>query len=140
MARKKAVTWSFPQAVVVEVHDADTVILDVIHEFDIGFNDTSTIKRRRSFRLYLGGKFGLNARELIQEGGPEAQVHLAARLPVGTVLRLESVKNDKFGGRFDAILFDGEVNVCEELVTQQWAAPWDGTGERPIPPWPRTIA
>lgn len=124
-------TWSFDRADVVRVIDADNLELDVVQ--DCGFNDTLT--RRRSFRL-----FGVNARELDDPGGLAAYEHLRALLPAGTSVRLGSVKNDKFGGRFDAVvtLPDGR-DLAMLLVGQQWASPWNGRGPKPVPPWPRTV-
>jgi hypothetical protein len=83
--------WSFAKAFVVKITDGDTVELDV----DLGFE----ITRRASFRL-----LGLNARELHDPGGREAKMNLTLLLPMGSAVLLTSVKNDKFGGRYDAIL------------------------------------
>jgi endonuclease YncB( thermonuclease family) len=114
-------------AIVVTVHDGDTLTLGV----DLGFDLRDTVP----FRL-----LGCNARELSQEGGPEARDHLAALLPPFARVKIASVKPDKFGGRYDAavLLADG-TDVVAQLVDQQWAAAWDGTGTKPVPPWPRTV-
>lgn len=79
-------------ATVVRVIDGDTAILDV----DLGFR---TWRRGGSFRVAA-----INARELHAEGGPEARDHLAALLPVGTVVTLTSVRPDKYGERYDALI------------------------------------
>lgn len=116
-------------AIVSRAVDGDTVILDV----DLGFR---MWLRTQSFRL-----IGCNAREHTQPGGREAAAHLAELLPAGTVVSLTSIKDDKFGGRYDAkiTLATGE-DLTQLLVSQQWAAAWNGIGVKPVPPWPRTLA
>jgi micrococcal nuclease len=113
------------QAKVNRVIDGDTVVLDV----DLGFNIWLA---GNSFRL-----LGCNARELHEPGGKEARENLKARLPVGTRVTILSVKVDKYGGRYDAKILCGDVDLVKELIALEWAAPWDGTGERALPPWPR---
>lgn len=129
-------SWDFPRADVVSIHDGDTLDLDIVSTVDIGFNDTITTTRRRNFRL-----FGCNANELTDPGGIEARDNLRAMLPIGTQLRLASVKDDKYGGRFDAILWAGtpgnEYNVVQKLIDTHWAVAWNGNGTKPKPPWPR---
>jgi len=115
-------------AIVEHVHDGDTVTLDV----DLGF-DTS---RMTNFRL-----FGCNARELRDPGGPEAREHLAQLLPVGSRVKIASVRPDKYGNRYDAaVTMPDGTDLVTQLVATQWAAAWDGTGVRPLPPWPRTVS
>lgn len=115
------------RATVVSVHDGDTLTLDV----DLGFFVHVVVP----FRLA-----GINARELAQPGGPEARDHLAMLLPAGAVVTVASIKPDKFGGRWDAaITCDIFGDLAAELVASQWAAAWDGTGPKPVPPWPRTV-
>jgi endonuclease YncB( thermonuclease family) len=137
-----AKTWDFPRADVLVVHDGDTVDLNVTFTatIDAGFNQaiTTTSTQPHSFRL-----FGCNANELADPGGPEARDNLAAMLPIGTRLRLSSVKDDKFGGRYDAVLWardmltGEEYNVVQRLIDTHWAVPWNGNGAKPKPPWPR---
>lgn len=121
-------TFQYP-ASVVRVIDGDTLILDV----DLGFN---VWVRNQSFRL-----LGLNAREKSEAGGREAKEHLAALVPPGTPVTLTSVKPDKFGGRYDALL--GLANgrdLAETLIAEGWAAAWDGNGTKPSPTWPRPMS
>lgn len=129
-------TWSFPRADVVRVIDGDNVELAVTYDIDLGFNDRQVITRPRSFRL-----FGVNLREKSQPGGMEARALIESMLPVGMQVSLRSVKNDKFGGRFDAIVIlpDG-TNLNQWLVVNDWAASWNGQGPKPVPPWPRPVA
>jgi endonuclease YncB( thermonuclease family) len=113
-------------AVVERVIDPDGLGLAV----DLGFDTW----HRGSFRL-----LGCNARELSQLGGREAAANLAALLPVGTQVTIRSVKPDKFGGRYLAVvtLPDGS-DLVSTLIAEGWAAAWNGTGTKPVPPWPRS--
>jgi endonuclease YncB( thermonuclease family) len=124
------------EAVVVRVIDGDTLELNV----DLGFKTW----RIGSFRLA-----GINAREKSQPGGAEAKAHLVQLLPAGKKLLISSIKVDKYGDRYDCwASFALEeppgqvqrVSLQSYLVANQWAAWWDGSGERKIPSWPRVIA
>lgn len=116
------------RAQIVRVVDGDTVIADV----DLGFN---CWVREQSFRIC-----GINAREKDEPGGAAAARNLAQILTPGTAVTLISVKPDKFGGRYDAYLRLGDgSDVSATLIETQWAAAWSGRGEKPVPPWPRTI-
>jgi endonuclease YncB( thermonuclease family) len=108
--------------------DGDTVEVFV----DQGFG---TARPKQSFRI-----LGINAREEGQPGGPEAAAHLAELLPVNTRVIVNSVKPDKYGDRYDGkiTLPDGR-DLSSVLIAEQWAAPWNGQGTKPVPPWPRTI-
>lgn len=80
---------------------------------------------------------GANAAELGTPGGAAARDNLRAILPDGTKLLLRSVAWDKYGGRIDADVIYDNTDMVAELVADDWLAPWDGTGPRPVPPWPR---
>ena len=112
-------------ATVEDVYDADTVRLNV----DLGFDHT---QRRVSLRLH-----GCNARELSEPGGMEARNFLRNLLPAGTAVLIRSVKDDKYGGRYNALLSlpDGR-DVVSLLLKAGYVAEWDGTGPRPVPAWP----
>lgn len=114
------------RAVVVRVVDGDTVVLDV----DLGF---ATWLRAQSFRLA-----GCNAIELAKPGGREARDHLRELLPLGGAVTITSVRPDKYGGRYDAVvtLPDGS-DLVSALVAGGWVSPWRGAGAAPVPPWPR---
>jgi endonuclease YncB( thermonuclease family) len=122
-------------AVVRDVHDGDTITVDI----DLGLG---VWKHGASLRLY-----GCNARELKDPGGAEARDNLAALLPVGSRIIVRSYKpgrdlpEDKYGGRYDATvaLPDGR-DLVTLLIAGQWVSPWNGKGARPVPPWPRTAA
>jgi endonuclease YncB( thermonuclease family) len=113
-------------AVITRIHDGYTVTVNLDMGRRIWVIDAP-------HRLY-----GCNARELKDPGGVEARDHLAALLPIGAQVTLRSIKPDKFWGRYDAsiTLPDGR-DLVTLLVAEHWAAPWDGRGERPVPPWPR---
>lgn len=116
------------RAVVERVVDGDTVRLTV----DLGFDTWHT----GCFRL-----LGLAARELDQPGGPEARDHLAELLPVGARVSVQSVKVDKYGGRYNAaVTLPGGTPLAGLLIDTGWAAPWSGRGVAPLPPWPRLPA
>lgn len=115
-------------AVVQRVIDGDSLKLNV----DLGFN---TWKQNQSFRL-----LGCNARELSQPGGKEARDNLHAMLPVGTEVTVRSVKADKYGDRFDADISLNNASVVATLILDGWATRWDGQGEKPVPPWPRSAS
>lgn len=114
------------RAMVVRVIDGDTIVLDV----DLGF---TTWLRGQSFRLA-----GCNAAELSEPGGKEARDHLRALLPAGAKVTITSVKPDKYGGRYLAVVHLPDMtDLVESLIAEGWASPWQGAGARPVPPWPR---
>lgn len=114
------------RAVMARVVDGDTVIVDL----DLG---RGLWLRKAKHRLA-----GCNARESDDPGGPEARDNLAALLPVGSTVTLRSLKPYKYGDEYMAeiVLPDGR-ELVPLLIAEHWAAPWDGRGERPLPPWPR---
>lgn len=110
---------------VVACHDGDTLTALL----DLGFNLTLQMPVRL---------LGINARELAMPGGVEARDALAALLPPGTRIWVDSVSWDKYGGRIDGLvsLVDGQ-QLAELLIATGWAARWDGKGKAPTPIWPR---
>jgi micrococcal nuclease len=114
------------KATVVRIVDGDTVLLDL----DLGFYMVA----RMSCRLA-----GLNSIELNQPGGSAAKSYLASLLPVGSELIVNSVKPDKYAGRFDAYLTRGGTDINARMIADGYAAKWDGHGPRPVPPWPIPI-
>lgn len=131
-------------ATVLEVHDGDTIKVAIqlgrsrAHEQDLGFHiyvENHTLTLHLPIRM-----LGCNARELHEPGGVEARDNLIALLPAGTRVSLRTVAADKYGTRYDAAvtLPDGS-DLVTGLIAGQWAAAWDGSGVKPVPPWPRTI-
>lgn len=119
--------WTYPAVVAAPPHDGDTIYLDL----DMGL---SVWMRKVRLRLR-----GINARELTQPGGPNAQVNLAQMLPVGSPLTAVTVKSGKYDYEAVVTLPDGS-DLATVLVQGGWAAQWDGTGAKPLPPWPRGTA
>lgn len=129
--------WPVPapyvyNATVVNVHDGDTVNVTMsygFHRYD------SPVPIRL---------LGCNAAELATPGGKAARDNLVALLPPGTEVVLATATPDKYAPRVDAAVTFLQAGVPTDLVglliEQQWAAPWDGTGKAPVPPWPRTVA
>lgn len=120
-------------ATVLSVHDGDTIDVDVDHGFYVHQNPVPV-------RL-----LGCNAAELGTPGGDAARDNLVALLPAGTPIVLQTAKPDKFAPRWDAAVMyrgsDGRFHeLVDDLIAQQWASAWDGKGEKPVPPWPRTVA
>lgn len=124
-------------AVVVRVVDGDTINVVV----DRGMYEYSgSTDNPIPVRL-----LGCNAREHGTPGGDAAKANLEALLPVGTPVVLQTARPDKFAPRWDAAVMyrgaDGRFHeLVDDLIAQQWAAAWDGKGEKPLPPWPRTVA
>ena len=116
-------------AQVIDVHDGDSLRVYV----DRGMRDYSVW----AIRL-----LGCNARELSAPGGPEARDELMRRLPPGMAVVLATVKPDKYGERKDAAVYyttpDGVTHdLVADLIADNWAAAYDGSGPMPVPPWPR---
>ena len=121
-------------ATIVYVHDGDT--FDVV--VDRGTYDyTGSPAHPIPVRI-----LGLNARELAEPGGQEAQANLAGLLPVGSQVVLRTVKPDKYNPRWLAAvtfsLAGVDTDLAALLIGKGWAAPWDGNGPKPVPIWPRS--
>jgi endonuclease YncB( thermonuclease family) len=115
-------------ATVRRIIDGDTLTLDC----DLGFN---VWVLGQTFRL-----LGVNARELSDIGGREAQANLSALCPNGTPVMITSVKPDKYGGRYDcSITLSDGTDLAKRLIALYWAAAWNGSGTKPVPPWPRPV-
>jgi endonuclease YncB( thermonuclease family) len=111
------------KAVLVSVHDGDTVTLDV----DLGFHVTVRI----AARLY-----GINAPELSTFEGKTARVHLSdllgihpgvpAAVPEPLTIHTFKDPGDKYG-RWLAVLFNDSVgDVNQRMVTEGFAVAYDG--------------
>jgi endonuclease YncB( thermonuclease family) len=91
---------------------------------------------------------GINSIELADPGGPEAKQALADYL-YGADVVIQSIKPDKYSGRFDADVFVLQAaadtgyqtfDVGKHLIQMGFAVPWDGKGPKPKPVWPRVNA
>lgn len=117
--------WTYPRCTVVDVHDGDTLSVDIDCGQDIWI-------RRRSVRLA-----GIAARELSEPGGKEARDFVRSWLPDGTEVCVESTGWDKYAGRIDGIVhLPDSWTVQQRLLDAGFAAVWDGKGAQPKPPWP----
>lgn len=131
-------------ATVVAIHDGDTFDVDItlvpskshrrLADVDLGFNvhlvDRVGVRlERQSVRLY-----GCNAAELSTPAGKAALAFLETVLHISDVVTLVSHGWDKFGGRVDGqvTLPDGR-DLTAVMITAGQAAPWDGTGAKPVP-------
>ncbi len=113
-------------AVVRRVVDADTIVLDV----DLGFG---IWLRDQPFRLA-----GCNTRERSEPGGQEAYDYLTLLLPEGRPVLVRSIKHDKYGGRYNALVELPSIgDLTEYLIRWGFAARWNGRGSKPVPVWPR---
>jgi endonuclease YncB( thermonuclease family) len=80
---------------------------------------------------------GVNAREHSEPGGPEAAAHLAQLIgPLPAAVQLDVVKLDKYGRLLALVTTPAGVDVAHRMVTDGYAAPWDGNGKKPVPAWP----
>jgi len=101
------------RAWVVDVIDGDTVSVDV----DCGFHT----RVRMSCRLAK-----IDAPEKNTIAGQASKLFLGRILPAGTELVVDSITIDKYGGRFDAIVWKVETgeNIADVMVKNDHALPW----------------
>lgn len=111
-------------ATVLRVIDGDTLALDV----DLGFHTRSVMSCRVA---------GINCNELSEPLGHEAKALVQQLLPAGARVVVDSVRADKYAGRFDGrvTLPDGS-DLATQLIDAGLAVVWDGTGPRPLVPVP----
>src|SRR3954469_15181989 len=106
--RRKPTVWAYSACYVVNVHDADTLTVDI----DMGQGIWSLGKAVRLL--------GCAARELRDPGGPEAAAYVAELCPVGSLLRVDSHQWDKFGRLLGVVyLVDGRV-LQSHLIAEGW--------------------
>lgn len=130
------------QAVVTEVHDGDTVTVDLDtgrylhgHDKTLGLHlyvEGNHLHVHQALRLA-----GINAIELDQPGGPEARDHLEQMMPIGTAVTVTTWldSSDKYG-RILGLLTQPPWSFNQRMVDDGYAAPWNGQGPKPTPPWP----
>lgn len=132
------------RAVVVGIHDGDTITVDVVLarvgrskvDIDLGFHvhrgPHGLTLAKQPVRLK-----GCNAPELATDQGKQALAYLQTILKVGDTVTLLSHGVDKFGGRIDGeiTLPDGR-DLTRTMINSGFAAPWDGKGAKPLPAQP----
>lgn len=91
-------------ATVLNVHDGDTVALDL----DLGFG---THQMELRCRVY-----GINAPELSTQAGMIAAAFLRSLLPVGCKVTVKSHGWDKYGGRFDGEILTSSGEAVGPLM------------------------
>lgn len=139
MGEKMIVTtpakWTYPDSTLDHITDGDSFYANLAAGFDFGFHIIITGSAKQKFRLN-----GCNAAPLSTDSGKGAAAYLGSVLSSGP-FTLESIGPYKYGDEWMAVvtLADGITDVTTLMIAQQWAAPWDGNGKQPLPPWPRTI-
>lgn len=137
-------TWGPPayryEATVLEVHDGDTIRIDVDcnqpvrgHDRDLGFHlhiEAHRLRFHPSVRL-----LGINAPELATPAGVVARDYLAGLLPVGTsvIAATHLDENDKYGRLLASIELPDGRDASQLMIDSGNAAAWDGHGPKPVP-------
>lgn len=117
-------------AVVLKVHDGDTVTLDIDLRKYVAGKD-----RTLGFHIYLQSRglhlhnatrfYGINAPELATPEGKVAQVALAAQLPLGSIVELTTWLDpfDKYGRVLGRIVFGG-LDLNQWMLDNGFAVPY----------------
>lgn len=114
-------------ATIRRIVDGDTIVCDI----DMG------LRLGMEYKVRL---VGCNAHELATVAGKAARQNLMIRLPLDSQVILTLVKDYKYGGEFVAkVTLEDGTDLVQELITEQWAAAWNGNGPAPTPPWPRSV-
>ena len=129
---------------IVAVIDGDTIKVSIplarshAKDRDFGFHiyvERGWLVLHASIRL-----LGCNAAEHGTPGGDAATANLVGLLPVGMTVLLSTVAADKYS-RWDAgINLPDGTDLVQLLIAENWLAPWNGQGVKPVPPWPRPEA
>jgi len=123
------------------VHDGDSYTVDCDlgpiygHDRDLGMG-LRVFKRRLIARIHVRLAH-YNAAELGTPGGDAAYSAVADILTVGSDIGVRVLQPDNYGMRWDAevTLADGR-DLGELLYAEGWVAPYEGTGPKPVPPYP----
>jgi endonuclease YncB( thermonuclease family) len=127
--------YSYSDVRVLGVYDGDTARFELTSApVDVGFG----MFVRGSTGAFSCRILGYASRELKEPGGEEARYHLATLLGTGKDLIVESVRWDKYGGRFDGHVFRHYRTECiaHMMIDAGYGVPWNGKGIQPKPPWP----
>lgn len=106
------------RALVIDVHDGDTITVDV----DLGFNIRQTIPLRLT---------GINAPELGTVAGTASAAWLRNRLAGSNVIICTTKDRKEKYGRYLASVWVGEERINQSIVKAGHAVEWDGKGARP---------
>lgn len=107
---------------VVDVHDGDTVYLDI----DLGFDHLISAKDWNGHPRLACRVLGINAPELSTTAGKAAAQYAKNLLPVGTEVLVVSHGWDKFGGRFDgAIMLQDGSDFATLMLNAKQAVPYE---------------
>jgi endonuclease YncB( thermonuclease family) len=125
--------WTYP-GTLTDAIDGDTFRAELHRTVDIGFHVEMSAVLRQKFRLNRCNTAPTNT-----PSGKGAAAR-SEELLVSGVLTITSVGPYKFGDEWmaEVILPDGR-NLTDVLIAEQWAAPWNGRGTAPLPPWPRSV-
>jgi endonuclease YncB( thermonuclease family) len=135
-------TWGPYSAKIVDVHDGDTLFVDILlvpshahlhtADTDLGFNvhhvsGVGVVLERQSVRL-----LGCNAPELETQAGKDALAFILTVVSVDELVTLVSYGWDKYGGRIDGAITlpDGRV-LSQVMIDAGHAVAWDGLGVKP---------
>jgi len=102
----------------VSVTDGDTIVVDL----DLGFRLTL----RQNVRL-----LGIDAPEKGTVLGKAARATLLGILGTAPLL-IRAVKWDKYGGRINAGVMAGDIDVTAAMIAANGGKPWDGNSTRPV--------
>ena len=117
-------------AVVTDWHDGDTCHVNL----DLGFAVYIYGHDLDGKPIFSCRVLGINAPELATDAGKAALATAQKLCPPGTHVSVVSHSFDKYGGRFDgAITLPSGVDFATAMVAANQAAPWDGTGVKPLP-------
>lgn len=100
-------------AQVVDVHDGDTVALNI----DLGFDHLISARDWDGHPRLSCRVFGIDAPELSTDAGKAARDFARTLLPGGTVCTVVSHGWDKYGGRFDgAITLPDGTDFAQRMI------------------------
>jgi endonuclease YncB( thermonuclease family) len=115
---------------VVNVHDGDTLTLDI----DLGFDHLIAGQDWNGKTRIACRVFGINAPELSTPAGKAALAYAQTLLKPGDLVTVVSHGWDKYGGRFDGeVKLSSGVDLGTEMIAAGHAVAWDGTGAKPVP-------
>ena len=126
--------YQYDDVVLVKVTDGDTARFALTSKpVDIGFG----VFVRGTTSAFSCRILGYASRELKEPGGPEARSYLESLL-AEPGLCVESVRWDKYAGRFDGHVYRRRRTelIAALMIHAGYGVPWDGRGAQPKPPWP----